>query len=258
MTINDWFSAEALHRFEFSACGCLTCWWAQFHPDWHGSMPDSSHSSSPTTPPSPLSCVSMQNQTGSAADRQTRLEQEKNTFLGFVVSGFETLMNSEKWSKAYIESPLCQNIFADCPWGWNEKLPSCLIESHKERKMAMTECRLYVERLKLMFNFVIWFSSLLLWVDNNRINVSSLYQVSSESSWKGFLPSSSTLPLQLCCFVFHTYSIVKDIAIYFEDLELGWSNLGLILTDGAGAHRQLSSPGNIFHIVVISVSEREK
>lgn len=79
-------------------------------------------------------------------------------FLGFVVGYFETQRKSERWSEPVLSWPCVRTSLPTWPWRWNEKLPSCLIESQKGGKMAVTGCSLYIRNPKL-----IWCSRLSLW-----------------------------------------------------------------------------------------------
>lgn len=119
-----------VRRFKFLPCGCLTWWCSRFQPDWHGSMPDSSQSSSHTKPLIPSLPPLHANRREMLRSWQTQLEQHVNTFLGVCDSW---LKNSEKWSRICIELPLCQNVFSTACEGEMRNFLLALLRIKREK-----------------------------------------------------------------------------------------------------------------------------
>ena len=65
------------------------------------------------------------------------------------------LLGLKKWNKACIELPLFQNSVSHCPWRWNEKSPSRLIENQISSNKLWWRCSLYVRHRKLMLSCII-------------------------------------------------------------------------------------------------------
>lgn len=153
MVIRERSPIELFHRFKFLACGCLTCWWSQFYPDWHGSMQDSSHSSSHTTLLTPVSrCQPPHAKHKRNVHPQTdRHNWERKRILSRGLwSAALRLKNSEKQSKTCIELPLCQDMFSLCPWRWMRNCLHGLLRIKREEKWRWLNADFMV---KPMFNF---------------------------------------------------------------------------------------------------------
>lgn len=163
----------------------------------------------------------------SASDRQTQLEQEERLSWSL----WSVARSQEQWKverSLYRLVRVSEHLF---PLALkkvrNERLPSC--QNEKRGKMAMREPIFLVEYLKLIFDFEIWWQ-----LKECFISLSSQF----------------TLPQHLCCFLFHYDFSVKGNS-FQRPWVTWWSRLGWTLPDSASAHLPLSSPPNMFHILVM-------
>lgn len=91
---------------------------------------------------------------------------------------------------------------------------------------------------------------------SDLIIIKECFISSSNQFWEHMKRFSFTvllLYLASCAVLFSIKIIYRkgDCNLFRGAWVIWWSSLGLILTDSAGAHLQLSSPGNIFHILVM-------
>lgn len=106
---------------------------------------------------------------------------------------------------------------------------------------------------KTDFKSSTWGWCSIFWFDNNKRMFHFFIESILRAHEKVF--SFTVLPLYLAsrAVLFSIKIIYRkgDCNLFRGAWVIWWSRLGLILTDSAGAHLQLSSPGNMFHILVM-------